>query len=186
MDTMNTPKLDVDRFRHTVVEKLTIMVGGKVEDTGHHLKIPGAQDVCPEVELAFRKSGHGYAALVDGKHVRHVYAENDANAWTVAGEVMARLAEQKQRIERLRQQRADTEKCLLLLKDFQLSTKEKFRWNVHDGKAHFEVRASFGPERIKAFMDMVELSRMTLEDGDVAPPTEEDDEENAPGQGDYA
>ena len=168
MITTKTCQLDVDRFRKAVVEKLTVMIGGKVEDTGHHLKTAGEQDDCAEVELILRKAGYGYAALVDGKQVRIVYAENDANAWTVAGEVMARLAEQKRHLELLRKQRADTEKCLLLLKDFPLSKDDKFRWNVHDGKVHFEVRASFGPERIKGFMDMVELSRMTLDDGDVA------------------
>lgn len=175
METTKKCKLDVDRFRKAVVEKLVIMVGGEVKDTGYHLTPVDGQDDWGEVELAFRKFGHGYAAFVDGKQIRHVYAENDANTWTVAGEVMARLAEKKQRLERLRRQRADTEKCLVLLKDFPLSKEEKCRWNVHDGKVHFEVRASFGPDRIKAFIDMVELSRMTLEDGDVAPATEDDD-----------
>jgi hypothetical protein len=173
MDTREPCKLDVDRFRKAVVEKLTIMVGGKVEDTGYHLRTPGGQDECAEVELALRRSGHGYAALVDGKHVRIVYAENDANAWTVAGEVMARLAEQKQRLERVCQQRADNEKCLVLLKDFQFPADGKCRCNVHDGKAHLEIRASFGPERIKAFLDMVEMARLTLEDGDVVRPEED-------------
>ena len=69
----------------------------------------------------------------------------------------------------------------MLLKDFPLLQQERFRWNVSDGKAHIEIRASFGPERIKAFMDMVELSRLTLEDGDM-PPTEQDGEE-VPGEG---
>ena len=36
----------------------------------------------------------------------------------MAGEVIARLAEQKQRLQRLRHERADTAKYLLLLKDF--------------------------------------------------------------------
>ena len=176
MDTKKTCKLDVDCFRQTVVEKLAIMVGSKVEDTGHHLRIAGKQDECGEVELAFRKAGHGYAALVNGKHVRLVYVENEANAWTVAGEMMARLAEERQRLERLRQQRSDTEKCLLLLKGFPFPEDGKCRCNVRDGKAHLEIRASFGPERIKAFFDMVEMARLTLEDCDMATPAEDDDE----------
>lgn len=160
MDSTRICKLDVDRFRHTVVEKLTIMIRGKVEDTGHLLRIAEGQDECIEVELTFRKSGHAYAAIVNGKQVRIVYAENDANAWTVAGELMARVAVQKQQMERQRRQRADTEKCLLLLKDFPLRKDHKCRCNVFDGKAHLEIRASFGPERIRAFVDMVEMARL--------------------------
>jgi hypothetical protein len=170
MDSKNICKLDVDHFRRTVVEKLTVMVGGKVEDTGHHLRIAGGQDDSIEVELTFRKSGNGYATLVDGKHIRIVYAENDANAWTVAGETMAKVAAQKEQMERHRKERADTEKCLLLLKDFPLPNDGKCRCNVFGGKAHLEICASFGPDRIEAFVDMVEMARLTLEDGDVTLP----------------
>jgi hypothetical protein len=43
---------------------------------------------------------------------------------------MDRLEARKQQLELLRKQRADTEQCLLLLKDFPLLKQEKFRWNV--------------------------------------------------------
>jgi hypothetical protein len=92
------------------------------------------------------------------------------------GAVMERLETKKQDLERIRKQRADTEKCLLLLKDFTLPEGRKCSWNVDRGRAHLEIRASFGPERIKAFMDMVEMTELTLDDGDVAIPGEDDAE----------
>ncbi len=181
MNTTRTCKLDADRFRQAVVEKLTSIVGGNVEDTGHHLRITGGQHDAAEVELTLRNSGASCAALVDGKQARYVSTVNNTSIWAVVGAVMERLETRREQTEMLRRQRTDTEKCLLLLKDFPLLQQERFRWNVSDGKAHIEIRASFGPERIKAFMDMVELSRMTLEDGDM-PPTEQDGEE-VPGEG---
>ena len=186
METTSTCKLDLDRFRHAVVEKLATLVGGKVEDTGHHLRITGGQFDGAEVELTFRRSGHAQAVSVDGTQIRQIYAENNTNVWTLVGAIMHRLEARKQQIELLRKRRADTEQCLLLLKDFPLLKQEKFRWNVCDGRVHIEIRASFGPERIKTFMDMVELARMTLEDGDVALPADEDGEGDVLGPEDQA
>jgi hypothetical protein len=79
METTRTCKLDVDRFRQGVVEKLATLVGGKVEDTGHHLRIAGGQYDAAEVELTFRRFGHAQAVSVDGKQVRQMYAENSTN-----------------------------------------------------------------------------------------------------------
>jgi hypothetical protein len=155
-----------------VVEKLAAMTGGGVEDTGNHLRVAGGQDDRVEVELAFRKRGHGYAALVDGKQVRILCAENEANAFTVAGEALVRLAEERRRLEGLRKERADTEKCLLLLKDFEFPRDRGIRCNVLDGKARLEVRARFKPERIKAFMDMVEMTTLIWEDSGVMSPVD--------------
>jgi len=169
-------KLDVTHFRQAVVAKVTTMVGGKVEDTGHRLRVTGGQYDCAEVELAFRKLGIGYAAMVDGKQVRHIYAGNTANLWTVAGEVMERLESNRQRLEQLRKEREDTEKCLLSLKTFPLHERENFNWNVRNGRAHLEIRASFGPDRMGAFIDMVEMARATLEDGDLPPPASNGDD----------
>jgi len=179
MNTTKTCNLDVDGFRRAVVDKLTSIVGGKVEDTGHHLRITGGPHDAAEVELTLRNNGPNHAALVDGKQARYVSTVNNTNIWAVVGAVMERLETRREQTELLRKQRADTEKCLSALKGFPLLEREKFRWNVIDGKAHIEIRASFGPERIRAFIDMVELARMTLEDGDVVSFTEKDDEENA-------
>jgi len=156
-----------------VVDKVAAMTSGGVEDTGHHLRVSGSQDDLVEVELAFRKRGRGFAALVDTEEVRIFYAESDANVWTVAGEAMVRLAEKRQCLERLRKERADTEKCILLLKGFPFSEQEKFFRSVHDGRAHLDIRAGFSPERFPAFLDMVEMATLVLKDGATSPVDEE-------------
>jgi hypothetical protein len=142
------------------------MFSSTVEDTGYHVKPTAGAFVGGEVELTFRKSGLGYLVFVEGKQVRHIYAENDENVSTVVVAVMVRLAAQKQERERLRQEKENTDKCLLLLNGHSLPKNGMCRWNVHSGRAHLEIHASFRPERIPAFIDMVELADAFLEDGD--------------------
>ena len=176
MDTVKMCKLDVERYRRAVLEKLTVVTGGKIDDTGYHLRIVGGQYDCAEVELVLEKFGYGYAALLDGKRARCITTDSNENVWTLVGAIMERLETKKQHLERIRKQRDDNDQCLLLLKNFTLPEGRKCRCNVDAGKAHLEIRASFGPERIKAFMDMVEMAQLTLEDGDVAIPGEDDAE----------
>ena len=159
--------LDANGFRKVILEKVEELTGGKITDTGHHLEITGGQYDAAKVEFGVEKFGAGFAAYVAGKKVRNITTVSNENLWTVAGAVWDYLKAEKNQLERLRTERADTEECLLALKDFTFSDK-KCRWNVSNGRAHLEIRASFSPSRLGAFRDLMEFADATLEEEDVS------------------
>ena len=166
-DRDKTWRVDVNAFRSAVTSSLTDLVGGTIEDTGHHLRISGGQYDCGEVQFEIEKSGYAYAVLVDGKKVRMFTKDNTENQWTVIGALIGRLKAKQQHLERLRKEREDTEQILLLLNKVQLPKDPKIRCNVLSGKLCLDIKAAFGPKRVGAGLDLIEMARLTLEDGDT-------------------
>ena len=156
--------MTIEQFREAVGERLKAF--GQVEQTNYHVRVNDGLFGGIEAEFSVEPGWQGKIEIrVDGELLRRVQAENlgaDQSVWITVGALTDALQKRKDKADKVVREQRDTDKCLLLLKDFPLRDDDPFRWSVGDGKIHVDCPADFTPDRFADFKDLVEMLRMTV------------------------